>query len=327
MISRRRFLLLLSGTASVFPAAGWPQAPRMYRVGMLFGGQREGNTAFHDAFREQLAALGYVEGRNLILDVRFGGGMAEQAKALADELVALRPDVFLAAQGQAVAVASRLPATVPVVIVISGNPVDAGFVASFAKPGRNVTGISLLATELVGKRIELLKEVQPRLKTLAVIADPQHAGEHRERAASEAAARKLDVRVLYYPVVNRAELDAALVAAKTAGAEAIVAFPDSVTVPNRGAIAEFQLRNRVLVIGGWASFVEAGCLLSYGPNQRASYRRAAYFVDRIIKGAKAADLPIELPSVVELAVNLKTAKALGIKIPQSVLVRADRVIE
>ncbi len=299
----------------------------MYRVGVLFGGPKEGNTAFFDALRKQMAVLGYIEGRNLILDTRFGGNTADSAKLLADELIALRPNVLVAAQGQAVAAASRLRATIPVVIIVSGNPVDAGYVASFAKPGGNVTGISLLATDLVGKRIELLQEIQPKVRTIAVIADPQHAGEHRERAASEAAAQKLDIRVLYYPVRNKAELDAALVVAKAAGAQAIVLFPDAVTVPNRNAIAEFSVRNRLPAVAGWASFVEAGCLLSYGPNQHASYARATYFVDRLIKGANPADLPIELPSVVELAVNMKTAKALGLTIPQSILVRADRVIE
>lgn len=310
----------------IIPAIGLAQTPRMYRVGVLFGGQKEANTAFYDAFREQMAALGYVEGRNLILDTRFGGNV-DRAKPLAEELTALHPNVFVALQGEAVAVASRLPATIPAVILASGNPVDAGFVASFARPGGNVTGISLLALELVGKRIELLKEIKPGMKTVAVIADPQHPGQHRERAASEAAAEKLAVRVLYYPVRNAAELNAALTAAKAAGAEAIVAFPDGVTSPNRSAIAEFSMRNRLPAVAGWASFVDAGCLLSYGPNQRASYARAAYFVDRIIKGANPADLPVELPSVVELAVNLKTAKAIGLTIPQSILFRADKVIE
>ena len=327
MTSRRDFLFFLASTPGILPAIGRAQTPRMHRVALLFGGQKEGNTAFYDAFREQMAALGYVEGRNLVLDTRFGGNTPDRAKLLAEELTALRPNVLVAAQGQAVSAASRLPATVPVVIVASGNPVDAGWVASFARPGRNVTGISLMALDLVGKRIEFLKEILPRLKTVAVITDPQHPGQNGERAASEAAAQKLDIRVLYYPVRNRAELDAALVVAKAAGAEAIVAFPDGVTVPNVSAIAEFSVHNRIPAVAGWASFVEAGCLLSYGPNQRASYGRAAYFVDRIIKGANPADLPIELPSVVELAVNMKTAKTLGIKIPQSVLVRADRVIE
>lgn len=327
MISRRHFLVSLAGLPGMVPAVGLAQTPRMYRVGVLFGGPKEGNTAFYDAFREQMAALGYVEGRNLILDTRFGGNTADRAKLLAEELTVLRPNVFVAAQGNAVFAASRLPGTVPVVIIASGNPVDAGYAASFARPGGNITGISLLAVELVGKRIELLKEIQPRLKTVAVITDPQHAGQHRERTASEAAAEKLAIRVLYYPVRNEAELSAALVAAKASGAEAIVAFPDGVTIPNRSAIAEFSVRNRMPVVAGWASFVEAGCLLSYGPNQRSSYARAAYFVDRILKGANPADLPIELPSVVEMAVNLKTAAALGITIPQSIRLRADRVIE
>jgi len=306
---------------------GRAQVARTYRVGLLFGGRKEGNTEFHDAFRQQMVALGYVEGRNLIIDTRYGDNREDRAQLLAEELAALHPNVFVAAQGQAVAAACRLPNMIPVVIISSGNPVDAGFVASFARPGGNVTGISLLAVVLVGKRLELLKEMQPKLSTVAVIADPQHAGQHRERAASEEAAKKLSIRMLFYPVRNRAELDAALIAAKAADAEGIVAFPDGVTYPNRNAIAEFSVRNRLPVVAGWASFVEAGCLLSYGPNQHASYARAAYFVDRIIRGANPADLPVELPSVVELVVNRKSANALDIKIPNSILVRADKVIE
>ena len=307
-------------------AAG-AQTARTYRIALLFGGRQEGNTGFRDVFREQMAALGYVEGRNLFIDTRYGDNSEEGVRQLAEELAALRPNVFVAAQGRAVAAACRLPGAVPVVIISSGNPVDGGFVASFARPGGNVTGISLRAVELVGKRIELLKEMQPKLVTVAVITDPQHAGQHRERAASEEAAGKLGIRILYYPVRNKAELDAALVAAKAAEAEGIVVFPDGVTYPNRSAIAEFSVRNRLPVVAGWASFVEAGCLLSYGPNLQASYARAAYFVDRILKGATPADMPVELPSIVELAVNRKTARALDIRIPATILARADRVIE
>ena len=311
---------------AIFPTISPAQTPAMHRIAVLFGGPREGNEANFSGLKEQLATLGYVEGRNLILDARFGSRPAERAKMLAEELMVLRPDVFVALQGLALVAASNLPVTVPVVGIYSGNPVDAGFAASFARPGRNMTGISLMAIELVGKRIEILKEILPRLKTVAIIADPQHAGEHRERAASEAAAKVLGVRVLYYPVRNDTELHAALDTAKLAGADGIVAFPDGVTGPNRAAISNFSLQNRIPVVAGWASFVEAGCLLSYGPNLRSAYGRAAYFVDRIIKGAKPAELPIEFPTIVELAVNQKTAKALSVRIPNSILVRADRLI-
>lgn len=326
MITRRHFLYSLASAPALLSANGFTQSPP-HRIAMLFGGPREGNEGFLNAFREQLAALGYVEGLNLVLDVRFGSSSQERANQFSEELLALHPKVFLALQGRALGAASRLPASVPVIGMYSGNPVDAGYAVSFARPGRNMTGISLMAVELVGKRIELLKEILPRLKTIAIIADPQHSGEHRERAASEAAAKIIGLRVLYYPVGNEAELSTTLSAAKAAGAEGIVAFPDGVTAPNRSAIADFSIRNRIPVVAGWASFVEAGCLLSYGPNLRSAYARAAYFVDRIIKGAKPADLPIELPTVVELAVNRKTARSLGIDIPNSILVRADKVIE
>jgi ABC-type uncharacterized transport system substrate-binding protein len=326
MRSRRKFLGALGAATLAAPLGALAQGPGSHRIAVLLGGSQSASAGFYDAFLKGLAAYGYAVGTGLTVDARFGAAPLARAQELAEELLAQKPAVLVAAQGAAIVAATALASSPPLVIIPSGNPVDAGWVKSFAHPGGNVTGISLMAVDLVGKRIELLKEAMPGLRRIAVITDPQHPGQHRERNASEEAAGRLGLQVLYHPTRNAAELDAALHAAKAAGAEAIVAFPDAVTAANAANIAAFSIHNRIPVVAGWASFVEAGCMLSYGPNQHASYARAAYFVDRILRGANPADLPIELPSVVELAVNRKSARALGVTIPQSILVRADRVV-
>jgi putative ABC transport system substrate-binding protein len=193
--------------------------------------------------------------------------------------------------------------------------------------GRNLTGMTFLSLDLVAKRMEILKEALPRLRRVAVIANPEHPGEHRELAVSKTAAERLGLEVSYHPGRNGAELQSALAAALEARAEALMVFPDAVTNARRGEISAFSLKNAIPAISGWSTFADSGLLLSYGPNLRDSWYRIAYYVDRILKGAKPAELPIETPRNVELVVNLTTARTLAIRIPQAVLARADRVIE
>jgi putative ABC transport system substrate-binding protein len=216
---------------------------------------------------------------------------------------------------------------VPVVVVFSGETVAAGLVVSLAHPGRQVTGIQLLALELVGKRMEILKELVPGASRVGVLSNPNHVGEVGERAASQAAADRLGVKLSYHPARNPAELDAALAAVAGARLDAIVVFPDAVMLRSRETLAAFGLRHRIPVVAGWAPYVEAGGLVSYGPNLLHAYRRTAYFVDRIIKGANPADLPVEMPTTFETAVNRRTARALNVSLPQSVLLRADRIVD
>ena len=185
----------------------------------------------------------------------------------------------------------------------------------------------MLALELTAKRIQLLKELLPRARHIAVIADPGHAGEHRERDVSIKAADLLRMQVSYYPVKSFQEFDAALAAAHAAGVDAVVFFPDAISNSRTEQAASFALQHKLATIAGWANYAEVGQLISYGPKLEASWRRLAYFADRILKGAKPETLPVEQPTVFELVVNLKTARALGIDVPQSILVRADRVIE
>ena len=279
------------------------------------------------AFRDGLRDLGYVEGRNLIIDARWGEGSNERLEQLAVELVKSKPDVIVTQGGPATHPVIRAGATMPVVFGYSGDPVEAGVVSSLARPGRNFTGVTFLSFDLVGKRLELLKEVMPGLKRLAILANPQHPGEQGELRASRAAGEALGLSFQYFQAENAAQLEDALAAMLKSRSEAVDVFPDALMVRNSERIAEFATKNLIPVISGWAQFAEGGNLMSYGPNLRDTYRQLATYVDKIAKGAKPADLPVELPVSIELVVNLKTAKALGIKIPQSILARADRVIE
>jgi len=271
--------------------------------------------------------LGYVEGRNLIIDARSGEGSSERTDQVAVELVKTNPDVMVTAGGPATFPVVRAGATMPVVFGFSGDPVEAGLASSLSRPGRNFTGVTFLSFDLAGKRLELLKEVIPKLKQVAILANPQHAGEQSELRASQAAAKSLGLAVDYHQVRNEGEIDDALAAMLKSRSEAMDMFPDGLLLRYSGKIAAFAEKNRIPAISGWAEFAERGNLMAYGPNLRDSYRRLATYVDKIVKGAKPADLPVEQPTSFELVVNLKTAKAIGITIPQSLLARANAVIQ
>jgi putative ABC transport system substrate-binding protein len=297
------------------------------RVAWLAAMPREGfGQVILGAFLEGMAALGYVRGRNLILDERWSGNSPEETERQAAELIALKPAMIVTA-GAAARAASKTAASVPVVFGFSGNPIDAGLSTDFARPDRNMTGISFMMLDLVGKRIEILKEVMPRMGRIAVLSNQLHAGEPREYAVTREAADRLGIEVSYIPFKGAAEVDKALAAALQSGADAGMVFPDASITAVSATFAAFTMRHRMPFVSGWAAFAERGNLLTYGPNLVIVWRRVAYYVDRIAKGARPADLPIELPTTVELVVNARTATALGLKIPQSVLLRADRVIE
>lgn len=323
---KRREMLTLMGSSlllATMPARAQTALPRV--AWFSFGGARtvEGFVA---AFTKGMQQQGYVVGRTVAIDVFTAESSQERAHQLAAEIVASRPQVIVT-QGYAVRAVAQLTKTIPVVSGFSGDMVEAKLVASQARPGGNVTGIQFLAPELVGKRLELLKELLPQLRRVAVIADPGHAGELLERAASQAAADKLQIRMDYFPVKSVAEIDGALEAARAAGAQALTVFPDSITLAGKDRIAAYATKHRLPSVSGWDVYAEAGLLLMYGPNLKACWSRLAYHVDRILKGANPAELPVEMPTTVETIVNLKTARALGIAVPQSILLRADRVIE
>lgn len=325
-LSRRRLILALG---SAFALPGLPaeaQSGHMHRVAFLTGATKSDVAGFFPSFLEGLRELGYREGNNLVVDARFANYSAEQAASLAAEIAAMRPSVIVAAGG-GIAPAYRIFPPLPVVFLHSGDPVSAGFADSFARPGRNATGISLLALDLIVKRLEFLKQIHPRMRRVAFLASPEHAGQKRELAAARAAAEHLGVEVSYHEARNPTELAAALAAVAAERPDAALLFSDALMVGQRQPLAAFFLKHRIPSAAGWAGFPETGHLLSYGPERQAAWRRLAYFVDRIIKGARPGDLPIELPTVIEMVVNRRTAAAMGLLLPPAILLRADRVVD
>lgn len=325
MMKRRRVLLRALAASPLL--AGWralAQRKDPARVGWISTDREAGNTGFA-AFRAGLAELGYVEGRDVVLDTRWANGDIEAVEPLAKALILARPDVIVT-QGPAVRRLREIAKGLPVVFGFSGDPVAAGLVDTLAKPGRNMTGMSFMALDLVGKRFELLKEVIPGLQRVAILANPEHPGEPAELRVSNEAASKLGVSVDYFQVRSASELESALGRIPKAKAEAIILFPDAGMMRHAERIAEFGLSHRLPAISGWAIFAKRGNVLSYGPSLDRGYGRLAYYVDRILKGARPADLPVELPSRVELVINLAAARAIGLAIPNSLLVRADEVI-
>jgi putative ABC transport system substrate-binding protein len=273
--------------------------------------------------RAGLLERGWVEGRNLVIDARWGE--RDDAAALTNELLRLRPDV-LVAQGAMVLGAKTVDSTVPIVFGFSGDPVEAKLIASFARPGGNLTGIAMQSLELVGKRLEILKEILPGVSRVALVANPAHPGEQLElRVATEAAAR-LGLVVSYMPVTSARDFDAAWPALLSKRAQAILAFPDALVMSKASAIADFSKRHQVPAISGWSEFAEEGNLLTYGPNLRATWRQAAGFVHRVLSGARPADLPVEQPSSFELVLNTRTAAALNLVIPPTIKLQIDRFI-
>jgi putative ABC transport system substrate-binding protein len=222
--------------------------------------------------------------------------------------------------------AREVEGTTPIVFGFSGDPVEAGLVQSFARPGGRLTGVAMQSLELVGKRLELLKELMPRLARVAILANPAHPGEQLELKASRSAADRLALAVDYHPVRSAREFEAALGAVVAQRAEAIVAFPDALIMSQARALAAFSRQQRVPAVSGWSEFADEGNLLTYGPNLRETWRQAAGFVDRLLRGARPADLPVEQPSNYELVINLGTAAALGLQLPSSMAVRAERLI-
>jgi putative ABC transport system substrate-binding protein len=246
---------------------------------------------------------------------------------MAGDIVRAQPDVIMSQGGLALNPLVRAGVKIPIVFTYSGDPVEAKIVASFNRPGGNMTGISYFTLEIVGKRLELLREILPGLKRVAFLANPQHPGEQKEFAAAQAAAAKLGLAVRYFPVTSEAELKAALTDIARGRDEAIVAFADAFTISFAEKIAAFSVQQGIPAVDGWAPFARRGNLLIYGPVLEDSYRRLAVYVDKILKGAKPGDLPVELPTKLELVINAKTARALGLTIPASVLLRADEVIQ
>jgi putative ABC transport system substrate-binding protein len=303
----------------------------MARIGYLAFNLAAGDPRIREAFLQGLRDLGYLEGRNLLIEYRDAAGKTERFPALAAELVALKVDVIVAGGGTLAALAAKqATTTLPIVFAAVGNPVAEGLVTSLARPGGNVTGLSLVQQELVGKSLELLKQAVPEVSRVALLlkpdAMPDRAKKDRLNAA-DVAARALGVRLQVVEARGPEDFDRAFsdMTRARAGALAVLATP--VFDSERRRLVDLAAKNRLPTVYSYRSYVEAGGLMSYGPDLADSFRRAATYVDRILKGAKPGDLPVEQPTKFELVINLKTAKALGLTIPQSLLQRGDEVIQ
>jgi putative ABC transport system substrate-binding protein len=325
-MNRRAFLASAVAIAAMPQSLAAQGAPKVARIGWLTAQQESSLTPYLAAMRAGFADLGYIEGRNLAIEYRYGNDVVERVPELAAELVKLPVDIIVA-QGAAVSEISKLGLPVPIVYVFSADPVSAGLADSLARPRGNMTGLTFMAAELNGKRLEILRDIIPDLRRVAIVANSEHGGVHLERANSEEVGRRLGLTIRYYPTSTRDKLNGAFAEMAADPPQAISVFSDGFAVQNRQSIIDFATSQRAPVIAAWPIFARSGAICSYGPRLSESYRRLADYVDRILKGAKPADLPIEQPTKFETVVNQRTAKALGLTIPQSLLVSADEVIE
>jgi putative tryptophan/tyrosine transport system substrate-binding protein len=323
---RRSFCraLAVAALAVGSSALGQPAPLRVAWASIERAGSR---SPYLEAFRDGMRELGYAEGRNLVIDTWWADGTADKLTQQIDAIVRSKPDVIVAQGGLALGPLLAAHVDIPIVYGVSVEPVEAGIARSFAHPGGNATGMSFFALDLVPKRMQIMKEALPAARRIAVIGDPQHPGQHKEFAAAQAAASNLGLEVQYFPVHDDAQFESALADIARGRFEAIYAFADGFTQSYAGQIAAFSLQQRIPAVDGWSPFAKAGNLMTYGPVLEDCYRRLAVYVDKIRKGARPGDLPIELPTKVELVINLKTAKAIGVVIPQALLVRADAVIQ
>ena len=310
-------------------AADAQQSGKVWRIGILFG-QAEGDPYVQSplsALRSGLQDRGWTEGRNVVFEIRYTDGRPERSPALAAELVRSKVDIIVTAGTELILAAQKASSTIPVVMAGIGDPVGSGIVASLARPGGHVTGLSLVAPELAAKRLELAKETLPGLARVAILWNPNNASVTLRFKETEAAAREMGLKLHSIEARQPGDFEKGLSAAVRAGAQALITTEDALMAGHRAEIIRLAIEHRLPVISGLRMFADAGGLLAYGPSSPDLWRRAAGHIDRIFAGTKPADLPVEQPTKFELIINLKTAKALGITIPASVLMRADQVIQ
>jgi putative tryptophan/tyrosine transport system substrate-binding protein len=303
------------------------QAARIARIGVLAGSSSSGESPRVEAFRQGLRDLNYVEGKNLAIEYRYANARFDKLPALADELIQLKVDVLVVSTTPAVQAAKNATRTIPIVFFGVFDPVAAGLVESLARPGGNVTGFTNIATTLAGKRLELLKETVPKLSRVAVLYDPKSPGSVPQWHESQQQARELGLRLHSMEVSSADKFDGAFKEAVKARSAALAVTADPLANANRKQIADLATKAQLPAIYPWGEFVDNGGLMSYGPNFAAVGRDVARYVDKILKGTKPADLPVEQPTKFELVINLRTAKSLGLTIPPVVLMRAEKVIK
>jgi putative ABC transport system substrate-binding protein len=323
---RREFITLLGGAAAAWPLAASAQQPRkVWRLGMLQPAAPP--EPLLDAVRDGLRDLGYMEGRDIVFEVRWAEGKPDRLTRLAAELVGLKVDVIHAFTTSPALAARSATTTIPIVFSGVGDPVGTGLVASLARPGGNATGLSMLATELSGKRLEMLREIVPNVSHVAMLWNDTNPSMVLRANETQDAAVKLGVTVQSIGVHDLIDFEGAFQAIRDGGVHALLTLIDPFTNAHRKRIVDFAAQQSLPAIYEARQFVDAGGLICYGPNLLAMHRRVAGYLDNIFKGAKPSDLPVEQPTKFELLINMKAAKALGLTIPQSVLVRADEVIE
>jgi len=328
--NRRKLLVALSAGALAAPLASFAQqqAPaKVRRIGLLSAHSPSATTPWHRAFQLGLRDLGWVEGKNISIEYRYSEGRNDRVPDLAADLVRLKVEVIVASVTPDALAAQKATRAIPIVVVAAGDPVALGLVESLARPGGNITGLTPMTAELGGKRLELLKEIVPKLSRVAVLSNPQNVGSPLAWKELQLAARQLGIQLHSLEVRSPNDFDKAFVDATGGRAGALFIIPDPVITPNLKQIAGLAAKSRLPSIFHVSEFADAGGLVTYGPDRADLFRRAATYVDKLLKGAKPGDLPVQQPTKFELVINMKTAKALGITIPQTILVQADRVIE
>ncbi len=330
MTTRRQLLIVLGASALIAPLHSFAQQQgKVWRVGFLALRHVDfvETDYYYGPFRQGMRELGYIEGRNLAIEWRSAEGKAERLPALAAQLVQSKVDVIVTAGTQAVRAAQNATAAIPIVIAAANDPVGSGFVKSLSRPGANITGLSNLGVDISPKNLEIMASLVPKLSQVAVLVNPANSAHAAILKSTQAAARKLNIKVMPAEARTPQEIERAFSVMAREHAGAVIIVIDAFFVQQGRQIADLAAKHRLPSMSGSREYVEAGGLVSYGLNLADNFRRAATYVDKILKGAKPGDLPIEQPTEFELFVNRKAAKALGIAIPQSILVRADKVIE
>jgi putative ABC transport system substrate-binding protein len=326
-MNRRTFVTVLAAVLAAPRAAEAQQPGRLPRIGAISAISPPATSPFADQFAEGLHEHGYAEGRDLIIEWRFADGDAARVADVARQLAQSRVDIIVAANNPVIQAAKRATATIPIVMVFSSDPVELGFVASLARPGGNITGFSGQTADLIGKRMQMLQEAVPNLSRVAVLWDPTFTGIQQQVVHAERAARSLGIEFESVVVGNAGDFDSAFAAMARRGSRATFVLGSSMHYLHRERIATLAEENRMPSACLLREFAEAGCLMSYSPDFKDLWRRAAGYVDKILKGARPASLPVQQPTKFEFVINAKTAKALGLTIPPSLLLRADQVIE
>jgi len=328
-MERRAFVVAMAGGLLTAPlTAAAQQAGKVFRIGLLdYSAPDAGRQAWWSAFRQEMRQLGYVEGQNVTFEPRWAQGDLDRVLKLAAELVGLKVDVIVTGGQSAAIAAKRATSTIPIVMGTGSDPVAVGLVASLRQPGGNVTGMTSINSELSAKRLELLRNVAPRASRIAILWDESDTGSHLNVEETEAAAKRLGLTMHSVPVRRPAGLEAAFAAVVRGRAGGLSIVPSPMFFSHRKRLAELAVKHRLPTVVGPREFVEAGGLLGYAADIPDLFRRAAVYVEKILKGAKPGDLPVEQPTKFELVINLKTAKALGLTVPPALLGRADQVIE